>query len=138
MDQKRKVVALLTMARDSPWGALFKQELEASTAASGAAIDVQHTDTLGSPAVELQALEAALSAKAARDRDRRHQGHGALDDHPEWLAATLINPSPGKATAGVLASLFEGVPVLERVVLQTSVLRANERIRSWQRARRSA
>jgi ABC-type sugar transport system substrate-binding protein len=52
------------------------------------------------------------------------------------LAATLINPPPGRAAAQALLAILGGEPVLKRTILQTSMFRSNERIRAWQVARR--
>jgi len=52
------------------------------------------------------------------------------------LAATLINPPPGRATAQALLAILNGEPVMKRTLLQTSMFRSNERIRAWQAARR--
>jgi ABC-type sugar transport system substrate-binding protein len=51
------------------------------------------------------------------------------------LAATIINPSAGRPAATQLLAVLRGEPVLERTLLQTSLLRSNERIRSWQDGR---
>lgn len=48
------------------------------------------------------------------------------------LAATLINPSAGRPAATQVLALIAGDPILEQTVLQTSLLRSNERIRAWQ------
>lgn len=51
------------------------------------------------------------------------------------LAASLMNPSAGRPAALQLLSLLAGEPTLERTVLQTSLIRSNERVRAWQAAR---
>ena len=51
------------------------------------------------------------------------------------LAATLMNPPPGRPTAVNLRALLAGEPCLERTILQTSLFRSNERIRAWQERR---
>ena len=51
------------------------------------------------------------------------------------LAATLMNPPPGRPTALNLLALLAGEPCLERTILQTSLFRSNERIRAWQERR---
>jgi ABC-type sugar transport system substrate-binding protein len=51
------------------------------------------------------------------------------------LAATLINPSAGRPAAAQLLALLDGEPILDRTLLQTSLLRSNERVRAWQAAR---
>jgi ABC-type sugar transport system substrate-binding protein len=51
------------------------------------------------------------------------------------LAATIINPSAGRPAAAQLLSILDAEPILERTLLQTSLLRSNERIREWQRQR---
>lgn len=51
------------------------------------------------------------------------------------LAATLMNPSAGRPTAGQLLAVLDGEPVLERTLLRTSLFRSNERIRAWQERR---
>ncbi len=51
------------------------------------------------------------------------------------LAASLINPSAGRPAADQLLALLAGEPILERTVLQTSLIRSNERIRAWQAQR---
>ncbi len=53
------------------------------------------------------------------------------------LAATLLNPVPGRAAAGALLAILGGEPCLPRIVLQTSMFRSHERIRAWQEARRA-
>jgi ABC-type sugar transport system substrate-binding protein len=52
------------------------------------------------------------------------------------LAATLINPPPGRAAALALLSVLRGEPVMKRTLLQTSMFRSNERIRAWQASHR--
>ena len=52
------------------------------------------------------------------------------------LAATLINPPPGRTAALALLAVLRGEPVMKRMLLQTSMFRSNERIRAWQEARR--
>jgi ABC-type sugar transport system substrate-binding protein len=52
------------------------------------------------------------------------------------LAATLVNPSPGRHAALNVLALLAGEPCMERTVLQTSIFRSNERIRAWQERRR--
>ena len=51
------------------------------------------------------------------------------------IGATMMNPSAGRPVADRLLSLLAGEPVLERTLLQTSLFRSNERVRSWQAAR---
>lgn len=51
------------------------------------------------------------------------------------LAATLINPSAGRPAAEQLLAVLAGEPTLPRVLLRTSLLRSNERVRAWQAAR---
>jgi ABC-type sugar transport system substrate-binding protein len=51
------------------------------------------------------------------------------------LAASLINPSAGRPAAVQLLALLAGEPMMQRSVLQTSLIRSNERIRAWQKAR---
>ncbi len=53
------------------------------------------------------------------------------------LAATLLNPIPGRAAASALLAILSGEPCLPRIVLQTSMFRSHERIRAWQEARRA-
>jgi ABC-type sugar transport system substrate-binding protein len=53
------------------------------------------------------------------------------------LGATLINPSPGKAASSALLAVLDGEPCLPRTLLQTSLLRSNERIRAWQERRKA-
>jgi ABC-type sugar transport system substrate-binding protein len=53
------------------------------------------------------------------------------------LAATLLNPNPGRPAATALLAILAGEPYLPRVVLQTSMFRSHERIRAWQEARRA-
>jgi ribose transport system substrate-binding protein len=53
------------------------------------------------------------------------------------LAATLLNPIPGRPAASALLSILAGEPCLPRIVLQTSIFRSHERIRAWQEARRA-
>ncbi len=52
------------------------------------------------------------------------------------LAATLLNPNPGRPAASALLTVLAGEPCLPRVMLQTSMFRSHERIRAWQEARR--
>ncbi|MGC4001485.1 MAG: substrate-binding domain-containing protein [Anaeromyxobacter sp.] len=52
------------------------------------------------------------------------------------LAATMINPSPAGAAAEALLAILRGEAPLKKTLLQTSLLRSNERVREWQRARR--
>lgn len=54
------------------------------------------------------------------------------------LAATLMNPSPGRHAASNVLALLAGEPCLERTLLQTSIFRSNERIRAWQERKRRA
>lgn len=51
------------------------------------------------------------------------------------LAASLMNPSAGRPAALQLLALLAGEPTLDRTVLQTSLIRSNERVRTWQLAR---
>lgn len=51
------------------------------------------------------------------------------------LAASLINPSAGRPAAMQLLALLAGEPTLDRTILQTSLIRSNERVRTWQAAR---
>jgi ABC-type sugar transport system substrate-binding protein len=51
------------------------------------------------------------------------------------LAATLMNPSPGRPACAALLALLAGEPLLPRVLLRTSLLRSKERIRAWQAGR---
>jgi ribose transport system substrate-binding protein len=51
------------------------------------------------------------------------------------LAASLMNPSPGRPAAAQLLAVLAGEPTLERTVLQTSLIRSNERVRAWQAGR---
>jgi ABC-type sugar transport system substrate-binding protein len=51
------------------------------------------------------------------------------------LAASLMNPSAGRPAALQLLALLAGEPTLERTMLQTSLIRSNERVRTWQAAR---
>ncbi len=51
------------------------------------------------------------------------------------LAASLMNPSAGRPAALQLLALLAGEPTLSRTVLQTSLIRSNERVRTWQAAR---
>ncbi len=51
------------------------------------------------------------------------------------LAATLMNPPPGRPTAMNLLALLAGEPCLERTILQTSLFRSNDRVRAWQERR---
>jgi ABC-type sugar transport system substrate-binding protein len=51
------------------------------------------------------------------------------------LAATLINPSAGRPAADQLLAALAGEVTLPRVMLRTSLLRSNERVRAWQLAR---
>lgn len=53
------------------------------------------------------------------------------------LAATMMNPSPGPAAAEALLAILRHEPYLKRTVRRTALLRSNERIRSWQQARRA-
>ncbi len=53
------------------------------------------------------------------------------------LAATLLNPIPGRAAASALLAILAGEPCLPRIGLQTSMFRSHERIRAWQEARRA-
>jgi ABC-type sugar transport system substrate-binding protein len=53
------------------------------------------------------------------------------------LAATLLNPNPGRPAASALLTILAGEPCLPRIVLQTSMFRSHERIRDWQEARRA-
>jgi ribose transport system substrate-binding protein len=53
------------------------------------------------------------------------------------LAATLLNPTPGRPAATTLLAILAGEPCLPRIVLQTSMFRSHERIRAWQEARRA-
>lgn len=48
------------------------------------------------------------------------------------LGATVINPSAGRPAATQLLSVLSGEPILDRTVMHTSLLRSNERIRTWQ------
>ena len=52
------------------------------------------------------------------------------------LAATLLNPIPGRPAATVLLSILAGEPCLPKTLLRTSMFRSHERIRAWQEARR--
>jgi ABC-type sugar transport system substrate-binding protein len=51
------------------------------------------------------------------------------------LAASLMNPSPGRPAATQLLAVLAGEPTLERTMLQTSLIRSNERVRAWQAGR---
>jgi ABC-type sugar transport system substrate-binding protein len=51
------------------------------------------------------------------------------------LAATLINPPPGRAAADALLAVLRNEPCMQRTVLQTSMFRSKERIKAWQEAR---
>jgi ABC-type sugar transport system substrate-binding protein len=53
------------------------------------------------------------------------------------LAATLLNPNPGRPAASALLAILSGEPCLPRVILQTSMFRSHERIRAWQEGRRA-
>ena len=53
------------------------------------------------------------------------------------LAATLINPPPGRAAADALLAVLRGEPCMQRTVLQTSMFRSKDRIKAWQEARRA-
>jgi ribose transport system substrate-binding protein len=53
------------------------------------------------------------------------------------LAATLINPPPGRAAADALLAMLRGEPCMQRTVLQTSMFRSKERIKAWHEARRA-
>jgi ABC-type sugar transport system substrate-binding protein len=53
------------------------------------------------------------------------------------LAATLLNPNPGRPAASALLAILSGEPCLPKIVLQTSMFRSHERIRAWQEARRA-
>ncbi len=53
------------------------------------------------------------------------------------LAATLLNPIPGRPAADALVAILAGEPCLPRTVLQTSLFRSHERIRAWQAARKA-
>lgn len=48
------------------------------------------------------------------------------------LAATILKPSAGRPAASQVMAILDGEPILDRLVLQTSLLRSNERIREWQ------
>jgi ABC-type sugar transport system substrate-binding protein len=64
------------------------------------------------------------------------RGHGLQLVMKGELAATLINPSPGRAAASALLAVLRGEPCLERTLLHTSLIRSNERIRAWQESRK--
>ena len=66
------------------------------------------------------------------------KGHGLSMVLQGKLAASLMNPSPGRPAAAQLLAMLAGEPTLERTMLQTSLIRSNERVRTWQanRARR--
>ncbi len=53
------------------------------------------------------------------------------------LAATILKPSAGRPAASQVMAILDGEPILDRLVLQTSLLRSNERIRAWQQQRRA-
>jgi ABC-type sugar transport system substrate-binding protein len=53
------------------------------------------------------------------------------------LAATLLKPVPGAAAAEALLAILNGEPCLPRYVLQTSILRSNEAIRTWREGRKA-
>lgn len=54
------------------------------------------------------------------------------------LAATLINPPPGRAAADALLAVLRNEPCMQRTVLQTSMFRSKERIKAWQERRAKA
>jgi len=54
------------------------------------------------------------------------------------LAATLINPAPGRAAADALLAVLRNEPCMQKTVLQTSMFRSKERIKAWQERRSRA
>lgn len=52
------------------------------------------------------------------------------------LAATLLNPVPGRQAAAALLAALEGRECAPRTVLQTSLFRSPERIRAWREHRK--
>lgn len=85
------------------------------------------------------ALEAAR--KAGRDDDLLITGIDAIKGQGlslvlrGQLGGTLINPPAGRTAALQVLAILDGDTVLERTVLQTSLLRSNERVRAWQARR---
>lgn len=63
------------------------------------------------------------------------KGQGLSQVIQGHLAATLINPSGGRAAARALFAILEGEPVLERIMLQTSIFQSHQRIRAWREGR---
>jgi ABC-type sugar transport system substrate-binding protein len=61
--------------------------------------------------------------------------HGLQLVHQGKLAATLINPPPGRATADALLAVLRNEPLMQRTILQTSMFRSTERIKAWQERR---
>jgi ABC-type sugar transport system substrate-binding protein len=53
------------------------------------------------------------------------------------LAASLLKPVPGQATASALLAILGGEPCLPRYVLQTSLFRSHEALRAWREARKA-
>jgi ABC-type sugar transport system substrate-binding protein len=51
------------------------------------------------------------------------------------LGATLVNPSPGRPASRAVLATLAGEPCLPRTLLQTSIIRSNERIRAWREQR---
>jgi ribose transport system substrate-binding protein len=54
------------------------------------------------------------------------------------LAATMMNPSPGPATAEALLAILRHESYMKHTVRRTALLRSNERIRSWQARRKES
>jgi ribose transport system substrate-binding protein len=52
------------------------------------------------------------------------------------LAATFLNPSPGKHAAMAALAIIDGEPCLKKTLLKSSSFQSNKRIRAWRDGRR--
>lgn len=52
------------------------------------------------------------------------------------LAATFLNPSPGKHAAMAALAILDGEPCLKKTLLKSSSFQSSKRIRAWRDARR--
>ena len=96
---------------------VFAQNDEMARGAWDAACELHREEDLlitGVDAIKGQGLSTALQGK---------------------LAASLMNPSAGRPAAEQLLATLAGEPTLARTTLHSSLIRSNERVRSWQLSR---
>ena len=82
------------------------------------------------------ALDAA--ARAGREAEMLIVGIDALPSSIRLvaqarLAATFINPSPGKDAVYALLAILNGEPCMEKMLLKTWPFRSNFRVEAWQK-----